>query len=971
MDNCSTSHIVNNLNSFDQYEEFQEKQNMVSINGGQAIGSGIVKVKSRVYNKYIQYELHNVLYIPTAPCNIVSMLKLEDGGVVFKQFKKQQFNYIEGYYESKQMLVARRMANSNDLYRSTIMVHRDEVSMMTMLDWHKRLGHQADDRLRNTEKIVEGMKIEQDQLNNKISSNCEICVKSKHKRRTFNHKLLKESRPGYAMHSDLCYMTTRSIGGKAYYVLFIDEATRFKYICFLSDLTSNSMLKAIKYVYAQQNAKLGFTPKRLHADNGTNYKNKEVEDYLLGVGSSYTFCTPNNHEQNGLAEKSIQDISAIVRSLLMQAKIPQKVWAEAANHAVFLDNVTYKNSIKSSPYNLYYGTKPNLSELKVFGSEAMVYIEKNKRNKLSPRSNKMKFVGYDGSMVNYRIINSNHNKVDTFTNVYFIKDQIHHSKTSTQNSTQNSTRNQDNNCSSTSSSDSDRSSDDDLDESNDMNVSNNLNESNLGDESGDLDDTLQNEQSQTQIELNDQRKSELNTLIDQLIPSTNAEQQTTIKDQPNDTIEQNEMIYDESYLNQNDKAILFDISDKLSESLFSNIKLLDVKIPKSTYDIFINKYADYWLDAADQEFLSLLGHNTWNLVSPPNDINQILNGNLIGDLKSEDGIHVSRFRMRFVVDGRPLQNTAKYSPVVNMDSMRSLLAYAVKNKMIIHTIDIKNAYLNSEIQQEVYIRQHPLYIDPNRPTHVYLLNKSQYGLPNSSYEWYSTFVSFLLNNGFTQSKIDQCIFYTNDYQVFLVLYVDDILLLSLMLEFINKIKNLIRTKFQFRDKASIKSFLGIEFKYDQQRLMMSNKSKIMNLCEQYKDMLPRATKVPIVSTELIMKPSPTSKHVHTYQSIIGSLNFIACRTRPDLTIYIHKLSKFMRSPTEHQFQLLLNLLAYTINTANYELIYETRSNFIDELEFYSDSGFIDKENFTGRSVSGVVVFYFGMVVLWSANSSQS
>ena len=206
--------------------------------------------------------------------------------------------------------------------------------------------------------------------------------------------------------------------------------------------------------------------------------------------------------------------------------------------------------------------------------------------------------------------------------------------------------------------------------------------------------------------------------------------------------------------------------------------------------------------------------------------------------------------------------------------------------------------------------------------------------------------------------------------MFLVLYVDDILLLPLMLEFINKIKNLIRTKFQFRDKASIKSFLGIEFKYDQQRLMMSNKSKIMNLCEQYKDMLPRATKVPIASTELIMKPSPTSKHVHTYQSIIGSLNFIAYRTRPDLTIYIHKLSKFMRSPTEHQFQLLLSLLAYTINTANYEMIYETRPNFIDELEVYSDSGFIDKENFTSRSVSGVIVLYFGMVVLWSAKQQS-
>ena len=112
----------------------------------------------------------------------------------------------------------------------------------------------------------------------------------------------------------------------------------------------------------------------------------------------------------------------------------------------------------------------------------------------------------------------------------------------------------------------------------------------------------------------------------------------------------------------------------------------------------------------------------------------MLIGHFVCDLKPEYGVYVSRFRVRYVVNGNPLSNTVTYSQVVNIESMGYLLAYAVRHKINVHTIDIKNAYLNSEIKQEVFMTQPSLYIDTMRSAYACKLNKSQYVSPNSGYE---------------------------------------------------------------------------------------------------------------------------------------------------------------------------------------------------------------------------------------------
>lgn len=214
----------------------------------------------------------------------------------------------------------------------------------------------------------------------------------------------------------------------------------------------------------------------------------------------------------------------------------------------------------------------------------------------------------------------------------------------------------------------------------------------------------------------------------------------------------------------------------------------------------------------------------------------ILFGYFIFSVKSSDGIHVDRFKARLVVDGSRVPNTVAHSPVIHPDSLRAVLAYAVPAGWHIHTVDIKDAYLNSPADQTVFMRQPDCYVCPDKPTHVCRLNKALFGLLESGHSWYVTFTSFIVENGFIHSMVDPCVIHSRNYDLYILLYVDDSAVTSPSIE---SFKNLLGKQFKFRDQGSIKKFLGIEFKYDREKkeVLMKTKNKIKKLVEEFRDQL--------------------------------------------------------------------------------------------------------------------------------------
>lgn len=149
-----------------------------------------------------------------------------------------------------------------------------------------------------------------------------------------------------------------------------------------------------------------------------------------------------------------------------------------------------------------------------------------------------------------------------------------------------------------------------------------------------------------------------------------------------------------------------------------------VIIPKSVKEMLNSPFKDFWIEACDQEVMAWMAMKVGHLVPRSEaEARSILRAHWVWSVKCDSDGKVTRFKARYVVDGSAVPESI-FSPVINMTVMRSMLVYALKRKMIVHLIDIKNAFLNPLLNQDFFIEQIRLYEDPAKPTYILKLDKS-------------------------------------------------------------------------------------------------------------------------------------------------------------------------------------------------------------------------------------------------------
>lgn len=303
---------------------------------------------------------------------------------------------------------------------------------------------------------------------------------------------------------------------------------------------------------------------------------------------------------------------------------------------------------------------------------------------------------------------------------------------------------------------------------------------------------------------------------------------------------------------------------------------------------------------------------------------------------------------------------------MNTNNLRTLLAHATINKWHIHVVDIKTAYLNAPIDEVRYINQIKHYEDPSKPNHINKLLKASYGLPESSYQWYCEIKSKFLDYGMIQSRVDLCVFNKQQDQLIVAMHTDDLIIMSPDLKQFDEIKTYLKSKYQLVDKEEIKIYLGIEIKYFRERAIMylHQHTKIRELYSLVKDECPKETILPIPENVDLERESVKYEDVHKYQSVIGSLNYLAHITRPEVLIYVVKLSKYLKSPTNYHMILALKLVAYVYSTYSLAIKYSVKELTDQPLKCYTDAGSKDLVRDSGRHTSGSVVMYHGNIVAW-------
>jgi hypothetical protein len=187
-----------------------------------------------------------------------------------------------------------------------------------------------------------------------------------------------------------------------------------------------------------------------------------------------------------------------------------------------------------------------------------------------------------------------------------------------------------------------------------------------------------------------------------------------------------------------------------------------------------------WVNAMHEELNNFKRNEVWELVERPKDHNVIGTRWVFRNKQDQDGI-VVRNKARLVaqcytqIEGLDFGET--YAPVARLEAIRILLAYAYAHNIKLYQMDVKSAFLNGYIQEEVYVEQPPGFEDDKKHNHVYKLKKALYGLKQAPRAWYERLRDFLLSKEFVMGKVNTTLFTKKIGKDFFVLqiYVDDII----------------------------------------------------------------------------------------------------------------------------------------------------------------------------------------------------
>lgn len=214
--------------------------------------------------------------------------------------------------------------------------------------------------------------------------------------------------------------------------------------------------------------------------------------------------------------------------------------------------------------------------------------------------------------------------------------------------------------------------------------------------------------------------------------------------------------------------------------------------------------APFWKEAINSEIESIMANHTWELVDLPPGARTIGCKWIFKRKMKPDGT-IDKFKARLVAKGysqkKDVDYFDTYAPVSRIASIRILFALASIYNLIIHQMDVKTAFLNGDLDEEIYMEQPEGCVVPGKENKVCKLVKSLYGLKQAPKQWHDKFDSVLIANGFTVNDADRCIYckFHGNSGVIICLYVDDMLIFGTCLDVINEMKNLLSSNFDMKD----------------------------------------------------------------------------------------------------------------------------------------------------------------------------
>ena len=254
------------------------------------------------------------------------------------------------------------------------------------------------------------------------------------------------------------------------------------------------------------------------------------------------------------------------------------------------------------------------------------------------------------------------------------------------------------------------------------------------------------------------------------------------------------------------------------------------------------------------------------------------------------------------------------SPVVKLDSLWIILAVAIQNGWAIEMMDVKGAYLNSTLDEEIYMRQPDGFNDGSRC--VLKLHHEIYGLKQSGWSWYKKLTTVLFDDGFTHSHADDCIFYkkSSDQLTIITIYVNDLSLFASTRVLMAHVKHLLHSNFTMKDLGEMLKILGIRVEIDPQHdsIKLSQGHYINVLVKHFNLVEALPVDTPVVHDIKTLLPQSASDHAPDvqYAQAIGSLMYAALGSHPDIAFAVQQLSHHTHNYTEAHWTAVKHVICY-------------------------------------------------------------
>ncbi|POM69488.1 Integrase catalytic core protein [Phytophthora palmivora] len=401
--------------------------------------------------------------------------------------------------------------------------------------------------------------------------------------------------------------------------------------------------------------------------------------------------------------------------------------------------------------------------------------------------------------------------------------------------------------------------------------------------------------------------------------------------------------------------------EQRQQLLYTLLAIRYVSEPTTYREALASSHALQWRKAATSEYKSLMDNKTW--YTGTGEIDRFKARLLVKVFLQEYGIDYNEI----------------FSPVIRMEVLILLLTIAALLDLEIHQVDVKAAFLNGFLEEEIYMAQPEGFTTPGQGDLVCKLIKSIYGLKQALRVWYKTLSDFLVKLVFSKLIKDSCVFIRtiDGVTCYIAVYVDDLLVIAPTRALVSELKSALKKRFSMTDLGEVKYLLGWSIQRDRKNgtIFVHQHKYATKVIDRFSDYIPYPIATPADRNVKLSESSQPATEAekdamksYPYREAVGSIMYLMVGTRPDMEFYMREVSQFLANPGMEPWNTVVRGLKYFAGTKDYGICLGgsqevTPENLADRRIAYSDSDYANCPD-TRRSVGGYVTMLSNSPTSW-------